>query len=256
MQFQDIESMTPIQITEELAFLEKTHGFVRPSRSTRAKDPSLPFLFEQPDYDKADLIFFRGRSRNHKAGSLQAIVEDAVKSWEFEASHVPFEEWTTVKHDEYKVSANGGKGFHGREAAEAGNYNWLLDSCDKTLYDSEKETFHSSHRLFRGAFLSGFPWEVIEVFSPPPTVAFSWRHWAQFNGEYRGRQGDDKTYDMYGFGILELNDDLKIKDIRIFYKPDDFLKAIQGDIDPEALKGGKQVVGAGCPVLNKLADLK
>lgn len=187
MEFKDIESMTPAEITEELKFFESTHGFVRPSRSKKAEDPSLPWLFGQPNYDKADLVFFRGRSCKYKPGSLQAILEEAVKTWEFEASHLPYEHWTSIKQDDYQVSANGGKVYHGREGPEAGNYNWLLSSCDKSLYDSEKQTFHTSHNLFRGAFLSGFPWEVIEVFSPPPKITFTWRHWATFNGVSRPR---------------------------------------------------------------------
>lgn len=252
MDLPPVESMSPAEIAAELALFENTHGFVRPSRSSTAEDPSLPWLFGQPNYDKADLVFFRGRSYKHPNGSLQAIVEDAVKTWEFEASHLPFSAWSSVQHDAYRVISNSSKLYKGEEGAKAGNYNWLLAGVDKKLYDSEKETFHTSHEMFRGAFLSGFPFEVIEVFSPPPIVAFTWRHWANFNGVYKGRNGDGKTYEMYGFGVLDLNKDLKIQQIQIFYKPEEFLKAVQGEIDPETLTKGKQLVGDGCPFLSGL----
>lgn len=242
--------MSPEEIATELSFHEKIHGFIRPTRSSIADEPTRPWLFEQPNYDKADLVFFRGRSQKHAPGSLQAIVEDAVKTWDFEASHLPFSEWTSVQHDMYTVCSNGAKRYNGEEAANAGNYNWLFAGADKELYDSTKETFHSSHKMFRGAFLAGFPWEVVEVFSPPPRVAFTWRHWATFDGVYKGRLGDGKTYDMFGFGVVDLNEDLKIQEIQIFYKPDEFLKALQGDIDPESLTKGKQLVGNGCPFLS------
>jgi hypothetical protein len=37
----------------------------------------------------------------------------------------------------------------------------------------------SSHDAFHDAF-AAFPWEVLDVFSGPPKVAFTWRHWAEF----------------------------------------------------------------------------
>lgn len=243
-----ISDMTEAEVRAELDFHVQKHNFRRPARS--AIDLNRPWMFGLPNYDKADLLYFRGRSMFHPEGSLEAIVEDAVKVWEMEASHLPFSAWQSVQHDVYTVSANGGKKFVGEQGALAGNYNWLMESVDKELYDADKETFDSSHHLFRGAFLDGFPWEVLKVFSPPPKVAFSWRHWAKFNGEYRGRDGDGKTYDMYGFGMLDLNEDLKVKEIEIFYKPEEFLKALEGKVDLRDLHAGQTVIGRGCPFLS------
>lgn len=239
--------MTPEQVTAELDSFVTKHSFQRPSRSII--DPSRPWMHDIPNYDTADLLYFRGRSVVHAEASLEYVVENAVKTWEMEASHLPFSDWRSVQHDEYCVVANGAKKYAGDEGPDVGNYNWLLAGVDKSLYDSEKETFESSHQLFRGAFLGGFPWEVLKVFSPPPTVAFSWRHWATFDGQYKGREGDGKTYQLYGFGVLELNDELKVKTIQVYYKPDEFLRAMQGDIDPEELVMGKSLIGSGCPFL-------
>lgn len=243
-----IEAMSTTEVQAELNDLMRIHGWRRPSRSAPKSD--RPWLHGIPNYDKADLLYFRGRSTVHKEGSLEAVVEDAVKTWEMEASHLPYTAWQSVQHNVYSVVANGGKRFTGEEAARAGNYNWLMANVDKSLYDAEHETFGSSHGLFRGAFLDGFPWEVLKVFSGPPKVAFSWRHWATFNGTYRGRQGDGKTYDLYGFGVLDLSEELKVREIQIFYEPEDFLRAMQGDVSPESLQQARSVMGPGCPFLN------
>ena len=63
--------------------------------------------------------------------------------------------------------------FKGEEAKDAGNYNALLAGVDKDIYDTTKETFDSSHDLFRNTFKDGFPWEVLQVFTGPPKVTFS-----------------------------------------------------------------------------------
>lgn len=59
-----------------------------------------------------------------------------------------------------------------------GNYNELFQGIDDdTLYSSSDHALESSHNLFRSAFTSGFPWELLEVLAGPPKVVFSWRHW-------------------------------------------------------------------------------
>ena len=46
----------------------------------------------------------------------------------------------------------------------------------------KKYNRQESHSLFNNTFPNGFAWEVLKVFSPPPKVGFSWRHWGQFSG--------------------------------------------------------------------------
>ncbi len=46
---------------------------------------------------------------NHKAGSLQLLVENLVKTWEIEVSHFKvYSQWNTIDHAKYSISANGG----------------------------------------------------------------------------------------------------------------------------------------------------
>lgn len=241
-----VHQLSATQVRAEIEDLQTAHGFRRPTRSTI--DPERPWKDGVPNYDVADLLFFRGKTQNHAEGSLEEIVENAVKIWEMEATHLEFADWSIVEHSQYKVQANGGKVFKGVEGARAGNYNWLMENTDKSLYDASAETFESSHRMFRDAFLGGFPWEVLRVFSGPPRIAFSWRHWAKFEGVYKGRVGDGKCYEMYGWGILDVNEELKVKSIEIFYRPDEFLRAMESG-ETEGLGRGEGLVGAGCPFL-------
>merc|ERR1719451_238049 len=78
------------------------------------------------------------------------------------------------------ISHDGQKKFSSAEAHECGNYNVLLEGLPEELW-KPGQTSHETHETFRGAF-AAFPWEVLKVFSGPPRVAFSWRHWGHFTG--------------------------------------------------------------------------
>lgn len=235
-------------VRAELQRYMNEYGFVRPERSK--VDPNRPWRFGAPNYDSADLLYFRGRTRNHTIGSAEYAVENLVKTWEMEASHLNFVDWRTVSHMAYEISANGAPPVVGSEAAETGNYNTLLRGIDQSLYEAN-HTFESSHLLFRDAFTSGFAWELVEVLVGPPRVLFSWRHWAVFDGSYRGRLGDGKTYEMYGMAAASVNDAGKITSIEVFYKPENFLKALQGDLDLDLLRRGASIFGNGIPIVSE-----
>ena len=232
---------------EEIEEFKRKYGFVEPYRGN-LDDPSIKWRFGKPNYDLANLEYFKGKSKNHVEGSLEKIVEDLVKTWEMEMSHKKeLEQFTTVQMD-FTLSANGGKVSSGPEAMEAGNYVALMDQTPKELFDAEKHNFESSHKLFRGTFKNGFPWEVVTVFSGPPKVVFSWRHWGLFNGEYKGREGDNEMYEMYGICEANVDDDLKIQSLEIFYRPDEWLQALEFEKearDVEHQKGRCPILGSG-----------
>lgn len=235
----------------EMNCLKQKYGFMEPDRGN-LDDPNIKWRHGKPDYTRANLTFLKGKSKNHSAGSLELLVENLVKTWEMEASHkIDYSQWSTIDHDVYAVSSNGSEQFAGRDAMAMGNYNVLFAGVDKELYDYKKETFDSSHELFRGTFKDGFPWEVLQVFSGPPKVTFSWRHWGEFNGVYKERKGDGKTYEMFGFCQVVVNEDLKVQSIEVYYKPEEFLKALQGDASLKDLKEGENVFGSGCPIVQK-----
>jgi hypothetical protein len=60
-------------------------------------------------------------------------------------------------------------------------YNALIGESE--YYSSERSNFIDSHKTFKRAIRS-FNWEVLEVFSELPVVAFSWRHFGLFHGKF------------------------------------------------------------------------
>ncbi|CAE7506749.1 unnamed protein product [Symbiodinium sp. CCMP2592] len=200
-------------------------------RKYNMKEPERAFMDEAgvkwrfggpPNYTLANLLFLKGKTKNHPEGSLEMIVENLVKTWEMERSHkLDPNSHRSVDPKRFHISANGGKKFNNDEANKCGNYNVLLQGCDAALYDTEC-SWDKSHEVFHHAF-AAFPWEVLECFSPPPRVSFSWRHWGNFTGTYEGHQGHGELIEMYGFAVAEVDDKLRLIDVDIYYKADSFL---------------------------------
>jgi hypothetical protein len=52
------------------------------------EDPEIVWRHgSKPDYTDVNEKFIKERTRKHKQGSLERIVEDLVKTWEMESSH-------------------------------------------------------------------------------------------------------------------------------------------------------------------------
>lgn len=51
------------------------------------EDPGIVWRHGKPDYSVVDRKYMAERSRVHKKGSLESIVENLVKSWEMEGGH-------------------------------------------------------------------------------------------------------------------------------------------------------------------------
>ena len=66
---------------------------------------------------------------------------------------------------------------------KVGTYNAIITAND--YYSPEKSDFESSHKTFK-RMMPTFAWEVIEVHSGPPVVAFKWRHWGVMKSDYVG----------------------------------------------------------------------
>ncbi len=72
---------------KELEALKKKTGWKDPVRS-HMEDKNIKWRFGgPPDYTLANLAYLKGKTRNHKEGSLEQIVENLVKTWEMERSH-------------------------------------------------------------------------------------------------------------------------------------------------------------------------
>ena len=60
-------------------------------------DPEIKWREGKPNFTKVDKAYLEGRSRIHKEGSLEKIVEDLVKTWEMELSHkTRLEVWSSA----------------------------------------------------------------------------------------------------------------------------------------------------------------
>jgi len=217
--------------TRELAEVKQKTGWQEPNRGDTFNDPTIVWRFGgPPNYTLANLEYFKYKSKHHAQGSLEEIVENLVKTWEFERSHklLP-EQHTVANHEGFALSANGGKKYGHLEAAEKGNYNALLDSCDSALWDNDKIDNRKSHDIFHAAF-PAFAWEILKVYTGPPQVHFEWRHFGRFTGVYEGHQGNGELIDVRGHGIAMVNNKLQLLDTQIFYNQEQFLRAMRGEI--------------------------
>jgi hypothetical protein len=121
---------------------------------------------------------------NHKAGSLEQIVENVVKNWEIEASFKSkVEDWRTIDHANYTFSMNGGPPQDASVMLNGGTYNAIITANE--YYDPAHSDFASSHKTFK-RMMPTFAWEVLEVYSGPPRIAFKWRHWGVMKNDYTG----------------------------------------------------------------------
>ena len=78
---------------------------------------------------------------------------------------------------------NGGCPQSAEHMLKVGTYNAIIGPNE--YYSPEHFDFASSHKTFK-RMMPTFAWEVIEVYSGPPTVAFKWRHWGTMKNDYVG----------------------------------------------------------------------
>lgn len=64
-----------------------------------------------------------------------------------------------------------------------------------------------------------FPWEVTEVFSMPPLVSFTWRHWIF-----------EEDLEVDGFAIATVGENLQVEKIEVFYSSDETVRKYVGDM--------------------------
>jgi len=196
----------------------------------------VQWRFGKPNYARVNQSYFQHRTKKHAASSLEAVVQKLVKNWEVESHHIADPaQWNTMDVSKFAGSVNGGAAANAQALADVGPYNFLLGKCPG--YDGTKQTFESANKIFSEAFTEGFAFEVLEVFSPPPSVAFKWRHFGNFAGKYvddKGavHKGDNKLMELFGLCIAKVNASLIIEELQVFYEPKDM-------IAPLMKKGGK-----------------
>ncbi|WCJ32286.1 pathogenesis-related family protein [Euphorbia peplus] len=174
-----------------------------------------------PNYHSVNLLFEQGRTKEWEKGSLEEIVEKAIKSWEMELSHkTRLQDFKTINPLNFKLIVNGREGLTAEEILKMGSYNALLRSSmpeEYKFYKSEEETFESSHNAFTSAFPRGFAWELLQVYSGPPNIAFRFRHWGFFEGPFKSHAPTSQKIQFFGMGLLKVDDKLRAEEVQVYY---------------------------------------
>ncbi len=180
---------------------------------------------KRPDYSHTNEFLKKESKFNHPEGSLEAIAQNLVRTFEMEASYKANpEQWLSIVADKFRMNTNGGPEYTAQDVADRGTYNLFLGETEH--YCSTEETFDSSMEVFHKAFPNGFLWEMVEVFSGPPNVAFKWRHWGTFGGPFKDHAPTGETIEIVGVSIARVTEDLKIVSLEHFFDNSLFLNKL------------------------------
>jgi hypothetical protein len=175
-----------------------------------------------PDYSLSKQGLARESKCHHLEGSLEAIAQNLIRTFEMEASFkADPAQWLSIVNDKFSTSSNGGPVYSAKDVSASGTYNLFIG--DTPDYQASRETFESAGKLFRTAFPQGFLWEVLEVYSGPPNVIFKWRHWGTFSGPYKDYAPTGETIEIVGMSIARLTEDLKIISVEHYFDNSSFL---------------------------------
>ncbi|KAL0546771.1 hypothetical protein IC582_016684 [Cucumis melo] len=174
-----------------------------------------------------------------------------------ELSHkIKLQDFNTINPRKFKLFVNGREGLSGEETLRIGSYNAFLKSPlpeEFQYYKAEEETFESSHEAFRSCFPRGFAWEVIEVYSPPPLIAFKFRHWGFFEGPFKSHSPTGELVEFYGLATLKVDEALKVEEAEVYYDPAElFGGLLKGKITASESQSKENVkedlaASVGCP---------
>ncbi|MBK1988196.1 SnoaL-like polyketide cyclase [Sphaerospermopsis aphanizomenoides BCCUSP55] len=178
-----------------------------------------------PDYTRSNENLAQESTCNHLEGTLEALVQNLVRTFEMEVSFKSNpQQWLSVVTDKFRVSTNGGKEYTAADLSAQGTYNLFM--ADSEHYKASEESFESSAKIFHSTFPQGFPWEVLEVYSGPPNVAFKWRHWGHFRGAYKDFAPTGETVEIIGMSVAHVTDDLKILSVEHYFDNNLFLEKL------------------------------
>nr|GMD85189.1 pathogen-related protein-like [Ipomoea batatas] len=179
--------------------------------------------FGPPNYDDVNKVFEEGRTHVWPEGSLEERVQRLLKTWEMELVHKANpEECNTLDHKKFRLHVNGNKGLSLEEiAARGGGYNVFLQTSlpeKYRIYNPDVETTDSSKLVFQTAFRRGFAIEVLQVYSGPPKIVYSFRHWGYVDGPFKGYAPTGEIAQFYGMGIFEIDEESnKIVKVELFF---------------------------------------
>ncbi|KAH8198880.1 hypothetical protein TruAng_006933 [Truncatella angustata] len=208
-----------------------------------------------PDYTNTRRVFAETKKRHHPSGSLPDLVQNLVKNWEIEASFkTSVSDWRTVDPNTYTFAINGGLPQSAEHMLKVGTYNAII--APNEYYSPQHSDFGSSHKTFK-RMMPTFAWEVLEVYSEPPIVAFRWRHWGTMkedyvcwnhNGEKVTAKAHNGPIDIEGVTVAHLTDKFQVTKLETWFDPLEMFRQIapEGVVRKEVVAAA---AAAGCPVM-------
>lgn len=111
--------------------------------------------------------------------------------------------------------------------------------------------------------MPNFAWEVLEVYSGPPTVAFKWRHWGGMKVDYVGTnddgspvtiKGHNELLDIQGVTVAKVNDKLQVLSLETWFDPMDMFNQMKPSKETMSLKAMECPMGfsADLPKMEQL----
>ena len=160
-------------------------------------------------------------------------MQNLVKNWEVEASFKPvIDDWRTIDRKNYSFAINGSEPEGAEAMLKVGTYNAII--APNEYYSPDYSDFASSHKTFK-RMMPTFAWEVLEIYSGPPTVSFRWRHWGVMKNDYVGinNKGEKVTakahggsIDIQGITVATVNDKVQLQSVRTWFDPMDMFRQI------------------------------
>jgi hypothetical protein len=74
---------------------------------------------------------------------------------------------------------------------------------------------------------------VLSVYTSPPSVFFSWRHWGEMTGTFNGIPGEGREVNLLGLCRATVDENIKVRKLEVFMDVDNFLRACKGELDEE-----------------------
>lgn len=158
---------------------------------------------------------------------MEDRISNLLKNWDKELRHKRNpEQWVTLVRDNYFM-VNNGERLSLAEIVEMGSYNMFLGRTE--FYSRDYINSSTADTTFQTAMPSGFAIEVLQVFSPPPKVTLSFRHWGIMNGALRCpmRNGTwlnvpphGRKVEFFGVSTLHLNEKYQILSVENSFRGD------------------------------------
>lgn len=183
-----------------------------------------------PDYSRVNKLFFEERTKKHIEGSLEALVQSLIKNWEVDMHNVgDHKQWRSMDIEKLRVYMNGKGGYTADQLCAVGPYNGMLGDTHPG-YKASDNSFLQSEEKFVKAMPRGFAFEVLHVYSGPPVISFSWRHWGHYEGEFVGSDGvhlpSGQKLELFGHTIATVDDQHKITKLEFFFDGGDIIRPL------------------------------